>query len=179
MPWISYPRVTHLFEIHTEACTQEVNEPEEEAEWKSKAFPLYDGIPLYCSTPCRMHLSPSTELFTMEQIQEEFPRVFIENSVPYMAARAAWEKKKGAPIERVGFWGCHMTGRAGVETDRASLLYWIGILEGMGVEVVEVPGSPLFMSQWTAGRYGVTCEQRLVDPRVMERDKPKESKIVR
>ncbi len=167
MPWISYPRVDALFDVHTNDCVEDA--PVEEAEWKAKAFPGYNDIPLYCSTPCRLHLSPSTELFSFDDIRQEFPRAFVENSVPYMIARAAWEQRKFGNIGRVGFWGCHMTGRAAVESDRASVLYWIGLLEGMGVEIYEAPGSPLFMSDWEAGRYGVNGRRRNVDPSRMER----------
>lgn len=168
MPWISYPRVTHLFECHTETACQD--NPKEDAEWKVSAFPEYNLIPLYCSTACRLHLSPSTRLFTIEDITKQFPRAFIENSIPYMLARAAWEVRIYSNIEEVGLWGCHMTGRAGVESDRASVLYWIGILEGMGVTVTEAPGSPLFISDWEAGRYGVDGRRRTVTAAGMERN---------
>lgn len=119
---------------------------------------MYDDIPLYVD-PSRMDLSPSTIEYPMDEIEAYFPRKYLENSIAYMIALAIYEG-----CDEIGLWGVHMTGRAQFEFELPSVAYWMGFAEGRGIKVTTPPGSPLLMSVWESGRYGVDGNRRATLP---------------
>lgn len=150
MPWISYPRVTRLFEVHEEGALS----PEFDADWRAKAFPRYDGVPLY-AVRSRLHISPSTVELDVAALLSLAPVPYFENSIAYMLAQAVLEQ-----VDVIGLWGVHMRGIREYEAERPSVTYLIGLAQGRGIEVYISAGCPLFASVWEAGRYGVDAKRR-------------------
>lgn len=159
IPCLRYPRVDRLFEIHADDVSRkDAAHIVRDDAWRELAFPMYDDVPLYCD-PSRMHLSPSTVEYPLAEIEANFPRKYLENSIAYMVALAIHEG-----CDELGLWGVHMTGRAQFEYELPSVAYWTGFAEGRGVKVTIPPGSPLLMSTWEAGRYGVNDRRRYTLP---------------
>lgn len=158
MPWISYPRVTRLFDVHEDSERRGTEDDRAwDDAWKAKAFPMYSGVPYY-APESRKYISDSFVELPVDDIKAAFPRAFLENSLAYMIAFAIMQQP-----EEIGLFGVHMVGGDFVG-ERASVLYWSGFVEGRGIKLTVPPGSPLFMSIWEQGRYGVSRAMRTFSP---------------
>lgn len=154
MPWISHPRVSRLFDVHEEGAVDD----EFNKRWEPYALERYPGVPIYCPES-RLHISPDTVPFPYEEMRAAFPRAYFENSIAYMIAFAIYE---GATD--IDLCGVHMMIGADLNGERSSVMYWNGFAEGRGINLTTPAGSPLFMSLWEAGRYGVSNKRRNVSP---------------
>lgn len=156
LPWIHVPRATLLFEIHSQQCVDE--EPVElyrNSEWLPDALAYYADVPVLCD-PSRTHLFPKGEDFPLAEVKACLPLSYLENSIAYQLAYAFYEHKVlGRTIAEIGLYGVHMMGRLEFVWERPSVIYYIGLLQGAGINVHLAPGSPLFMSGYLEGRYGI------------------------
>lgn len=150
MPWIDYPRVDVLFDIHSRscACATELEPVIRELQ------PRYRELPVYCD-PSRLADYPKAIEFPLEEVKKVLPFWYLENTIAYQLAFAIHQQ-----VDTIGLWGVHMMGRNEFAFQRPSVTYLIGLAQGRGIEVQVVPGSPLFMSGYIQGRYGVTDEIR-------------------
>lgn len=154
MPWIGYPRVTHLFEVHTQAfCDASEGDSRDEA-WLPEALEKYAGVPVYCD-PSRVHAFPTAIEYPLAEVKRSLPIPYLENTIAYQLALAIHEQ-----VDEIGLWGVHMMGRGEFTWQRPSVTYLIGLAQGRGIKVTNVPGSPLFMSGYEGGRYGLTAGER-------------------
>lgn len=152
MPWISCPRVTRLFELHAQDCVDASGCPD--SEWLPQALVEYAGVPVYCD-PSRLHVFPSAVEYPLDAIRKSLPVPFLENTIAYQLAMAIHE---GCDV--IGLFGVHMMGRDEFAWQRPSVTYLVGLAQGRGIEILIPPGSPLFISGYTAGRYGVDMGKR-------------------
>lgn len=149
LPWISYPRVTRLFDLHTQECVDCCPvEWFQKGEWVEKGRKQFETVPVYCDSS-RAHLYPDAVPYPLEAVQAFLPYAYLENSIAYQLALAMYE---GA--EEIGLYGVHMMGRPEFVYERPSVTYLVGLAQGKGIRVSIPPGSPLFMSAYEAGRYG-------------------------
>lgn len=151
MPWISYPRVDLLFDIHEQGSLA----PNFDDKWVPLALSAYPDTPIM-SVPSRKHLYPNYRDFPMAEVLAAVPKPIYENTVCYQIGYAIMLGVD--EVEEISLPGVHMMGD--YEDERASVLYLCGIAEGMGIKVTTPPGSPLFISRWQAGRYGVDLARR-------------------
>lgn len=158
MPWVIGPRHADLyFDVHSAECWLKADLPEEDKhDWVQRTD--QSGVPIYCH-PSRCYLFKAASPFPFDSVDAVSPKRLYENSIAYQLAFALWSHKQD-PLDEVGLWGVNMMGEREYLWERASVLYHVGLLEGHGVKVTVPPGSPLFMSYWTAGRYGITPEKR-------------------
>lgn len=164
MPWIIYPRVDRLFDIHTQAFWLETEKNRTfEAEWSDKARRTYPDKKFYVD-PSREHLFNDTVVYPLAEVSDFLPIPYLENSISYMMALALMEHAYGEEIEIMGLWGVHMRGAPEYADERASVTYLAGLAQGMGIEIYVPPGNPLFMSAWAAGRYGLPGGKRMINP---------------
>lgn len=155
MPWVTYPRTPDLlFDLHSTECwlPGRMMSREDQAKWEAEADAT--GAPIYCH-PTRVARFKNGQPFPYDDVMELSPSRFFENTIAYQLAFAALQK----PSE-VALYGVNMMGTREYLWERASVLYWTGFLEGRGVKITTPPGSALFMSYWTQGRYGETADKR-------------------
>jgi hypothetical protein len=84
-----------------------------------------------------------------------------------MLALARHEHLNGKAIKEVGLWGVHMFAGYEAIISQPSVAYHIGLLQGIGVNVTTPPGSPLFMSNYVGGRYGVRGGPSSLRPKII------------
>jgi hypothetical protein len=150
LPWISYPRVTRFFEIHEEAF---YTGPDEQRDGVvAENAEKWPDVPVYC-TASRAHAFKNPVLYPLEELKQSIPTLFLEDSVAHMIALAIHEK-----VDEIGLYGVHMMGA--YASHRPSVTYLVGVAEGRGIKVHVAPGSPLFMSLYFEGRYGISANTR-------------------
>jgi hypothetical protein len=154
MPWISYPRVTRMFEIHAQSVADEDTGDDRESVWLPKFMAKNPDVPVYCH-PSRAYAFPNPVIFPFEEVIASIPFPYLENTIAYQLALAIHEK-----VDEIGLWGVHMMGRSEFTWQRPSVIYLIGLAQGLGIKVTVAPGSPLFMSGYIGGRYGVMPGER-------------------
>jgi len=153
MPWISCPRVTRLFDVHTQECWEKSVKLKDE-DWIDMYRSEYADVPVYCD-PSRSHVFINPVSFPFEEIRTTLPFYYLENSIAYELALAIHEG-----VDEIGLWGIHMFGSGEYIEERPSVTYLIGLAQGRGIKVTIAPGSPLFMSCNVAGRYGLPGGKR-------------------
>lgn len=155
LPWIRYPRVDRYFEMHELAA---IGDDEtcffKDKKWLEHYRDRTPCTPIYCPAERLADLPNSVE-YPLEEILKALPIPFLENSIAYQIALAIHEG-----VEEIGLWGVHMTASKEYLIERPSVVYLIGLAQGMGINVTIPAGCPLFMSGWMEGRYGVTLERR-------------------
>lgn len=150
MPWISYPRVDRFFEIHEQGF---YTGPDEERDGMiERNARLLPDVPVYC-TASRAHLFKNPVPYPFEEVIKSLPFPFLEDSTSYQIALAIYEG-----CDELGLWGVHMMGA--YASHRPAVTHLIGYAAGKGIKVTIAPGSPLFMSHYVAGRYGVSPTTR-------------------
>jgi hypothetical protein len=157
MPWIIFPRVDRNFDLHAQPCVDKFAEIDKDAAWLASSTAHYGNTPCWCD-PSRMHAYPNPVEYPLEEIQRTMPIAYLENTIAYQLALALHEGVGEG--DEIGLWGIHMMGRDEFVWQRPSVTYFIGLAQGRGVKVTLPPGTPLFMSGYAAGRYGVTMEKR-------------------
>ena len=153
MPWISCPRVTRLFDIHTQERWAECKTQKDE-DWLGHYRENCLDVPVYCD-PSRFHVFNKPVEFPFEKIKIILPFYYLENTIAYEIALAIYEG-----VDEIGLWGIHMMGSGEYIEERPSVTYLIGLAQGRGIKVTIAPGSPLFMSCNVAGRYGLPGGKR-------------------
>jgi hypothetical protein len=152
MPWLSCPRVTRLFDIHTQEFWDQNKKMPEES-WMGAYRDLYLDIPVYCD-PSRAHAFAKAVEYPPE-VMASLPFAYLENTIAYELALAIHEG-----VDEIALWGIHMMGTHEYAAERPSVTYLIGLAQGRGIKVSIAPGSPLFMSCHVAGRYGLPGGRR-------------------
>jgi hypothetical protein len=150
LPWISYPRVSRFIEIHEE--TFYAGPDEERDRYVAQNVERWPDVPFYCADS-RAHAFKKPVPYPFRGVMDCLPIPFLEDSVAHMIALAIYEK-----VDEIGLWGVHMMGA--YQSHRPSVTYLIGLAQGRGITVTVAPGSPLFMSLYVQGRYGITDERR-------------------
>jgi hypothetical protein len=153
MPWISCPRATRLFDIHTQERWAECKTQKDE-DWIGMYRKEYPDVPVYCDKS-RVHVFKKPVLYPFDEIAAFLPFPYLENSIAYELALAIYEG-----VDEIGLWGIHMMGSGEYIEERPSVTYLIGLAQGQGIRVTIAPGSPLFMSCNVAGRYGLPGGKR-------------------
>jgi hypothetical protein len=153
MPWISCPRVTLLFDVHTEERWAESTKLKD-ADWIEMYRKEYADIPVYCDKS-RFHVFNKPVELPVDRITAALPFPYLENTIAYQLAFAIMEG-----VDEIGLWGIHMMGSGEYIEERPSVTYLIGLAQGRGIKVTIAPGSPLFMSCNVAGRYGLPGGKR-------------------
>lgn len=150
LPWIAYPRVDRVFELHSEKFFEE-SPPSwvTEQKWLQSFHERHPDAVCYCD-PSRMHRFKNAVEYPIEEVIKNLPIVSLENSISYMLAQAILEKRP-----KIGLFGVHMFAGREAEIAQASVMYLTGLAHGRGIEVFTPLGSPLFMSNYVAGRYGI------------------------
>lgn len=77
---------------------------------------------------------PASIKYPFGQMITEFPRGYMTNHVAYMAALALMEG-----VTHVGIFGCDYNTNSEYGPQRGSAEYWLGVLEGRGVQVMIPP----------------------------------------
>ena len=81
---------------------------------------------------------PAAIRYPFETMITEFPRGYMANQVAYMAALALMEG-----VTHVAVYGCDYSTNSEYGPQRGSAEYWLGVLEGRGVQVLLPPGCDL------------------------------------
>lgn len=155
MPWISHPRVTRMFDIHSEGCWAEYAHILTDDAWLPTFNEKYPDIPVYCD-PSRIDKFSTAVEYPLAGVMAALPIPFLENTIAYELALAIHEG-----VDEIGMWGVHMMARGEFAFERPSACYLVGLAQGRGIKVSISPGSPLFMSCHMAGRYGQAGGLRL------------------
>jgi hypothetical protein len=125
--------------LHAERMTDYVN----------RDFP----IPLYSPWEWPEHMGVQT--ISHETIEEGLGgRMYWESSISFPMALAMC-----AMPEEIAIYGVDMSNEGGDHggertEQKHSMMYQIGLAEGMGIKVTIAPNSTLFDSRWTGGIYG-------------------------
>ena len=153
MPWISCPRVTRLFDVHTQERWAESTKLKDD-DWIDMYRSEYADIPVYCDKS-RFHVFLNPVELPVAAMIAFLPFAYLENSIAYQIALAMMEG-----VDEIGLWGIHMMGSGEYMEERPSVTYLVGLAQGKGIKVTIAPGSPLFMSCNVAGRYGLPGGKR-------------------
>lgn len=153
MPWISCPRVTRLFDVHTQPFWNKCSVLKDE-DWMWHYRENCLDVPVYCDAS-RVGVFYKPVVYPLEEVTASLPIPYLENSIAYELALAIHEG-----VDEIGLWGVHMMGSAEYAEERPSVTYLIGLAQGRGINVSVVPGSPLFMSANIGGRYGLEFGKR-------------------
>jgi hypothetical protein len=149
MPWIVTPQASRFFDMHSQECWVAGPQKKTDAEeWMAKSAEKFPDVPVYCD-PTRMHAYKGAVEYPLGDVMASLPIPFLENSIAYMVALAIHER-----VERIGLYGVHLMGSGEYAYERPSVTYLVGLAQGRGIDVVIPPGSPLFISDFNAGRYG-------------------------
>jgi hypothetical protein len=154
MPWVGMPRASRLFDMHSQARMDESPLGADAARWIAKLRDLYRGVPVYCE-PTRMHAFETAVEYPLQAVMEFLPIPFLENTVAYQIALALCEG-----VDVIGLYGVHLIASGEYAFERPSVTYLVGLAQGRGVKVEIAPGSPLFISDFNAGRYGQAGTRR-------------------
>ncbi len=148
MPWISCPRVDRFFDMHSQQmCDESVLFPEAK-EWIAKTQEQFPDVPVYCD-PTRAHAYKNPIEYPLNSVLKFLPIPFLENSIAYMLALAILED-----VREIALYGVHLMASGEYAFERPSVTYLVGLAQGRGILVTIAPGSPLFISDFNAGRYG-------------------------
>jgi hypothetical protein len=160
LAWVSYPRESLLFDIHTPSFKAD---PPFDGHYNSHKNPEYfervngSGVPVVCHPdamgggPLHFH---NGRPYPFEKAAA-MSRGYLECTVSYMIALAIM-----AGYERIGFWGCHFAVNEERRLQLPSVSWLMGLAEGRGIELVIGPGQPLLCSGYVEGRYGVDQRTR-------------------
>lgn len=148
MAWIVMPRASRLFDLHSETHLEENKDRSTVEDWIAKAVERSPDAPVYCE-PSRMSAYKTAVEYPLQEVAAFLPIAFLENSVAYMLALAIYER-----VDRIGLYGVHMMASGEYAFERPSITYLVGLAQGRGITVDIPPGSPLFISDFHAGRYG-------------------------
>jgi len=157
VPWISYPRISRFFEVHEE--TYYTGPDELRDGMAAQNAERWPDVPVYCPAS-RAHAFKKPVRYPLKGILECLPIQFLEDSVAHMIACAIYEG-----VDELGLYGVHMMPERHAQMGayffhRPSVTYLVGLAQGRGIKVTIPPGSPLFMSLYVQGRYGITDERR-------------------
>ncbi len=144
-----------LFESHCpEICAKWSRRHQEKlADYVSMGWPVY--------SPWKWPEETGIQTVTHDQVQQAFldrgihSRLYWQSSISFPLACAMLVPG----IEEIGIYGVDMN-PDGEDPDnertnqKHSVLYQIGMAEGMGIKVTVAPNSTLFDSRWTGGVYG-------------------------
>lgn len=148
MAWIGMPRASRFFDLHSEDHMAENRDRATVEEWIGTATARSPAAPVYCD-PTRMHVYKNAVEYPLRDVMGFLPIAYLENSVAYMIALAIYER-----VDRIGLYGVHMMASGEYAFERPSITYLVGLAQGRGIDVDIPPGSPLFISDFNAGRYG-------------------------
>lgn len=167
LPWISYPRVDRLFEVHSERFYEDSPDSwAKDQDWVERSEIKAPDAKVWCDES-RMSVFKNSVLYPVDEVKSSLPKPYLENSICYMLALARYEHLNGNPVEEIGLWGVHMFSGPEAQISQPCVMYHIGLLEGMGIKVTIPDGSPLFMSNYTAGRYGVRGGKGSMRPKII------------
>lgn len=155
LPWVIYPRLDVAFELHSQRIVDEETTPFfRDEQWLTVFEERYPHAKIYCA-PSRVWRFKNAVEFPLEEVSKALPIPALENTVCYQIALAIKEGR-----EEIGLWGVHMYAGPEAEVALWAIAYLVGLAQGRGIKVTIAPGSPLFMSHYVEGRYGVSNETR-------------------
>lgn len=158
LPWVIYPREPDLyFDLHSQECwSKEMMPAAERDEWQARISK--SDVPVYCHAD-RAHLFKNPILFPFDDVCRLTDFAFFENTIAYQLGFALFSHCQ-EPIGEIGLYGINMMGTREYLWERASVMFWTGVLVGEGIKITVPEGSAFFMSYWMRGRYGETSEKR-------------------
>lgn len=167
LPWILYPRVDRLFELHSEEFYKDIPDGWlKEQKWIDRSESHSPEAEVWCD-PSRIPRFKNPVSYPIDEVKASVPKRYLENSLCYMLALARYEHLKGNLLDEVGLWGVHMFSGPEALVSGPCIMYHVGLLEGMGITVTVPDGSPLFMSNYTQGRYGVRGGPSSLRPKII------------
>jgi len=126
-------RADRLFDVHPPHCFQVA---------RKNGFIDYYQYLKTCKTPIYMKEAypeiPQAVRYPYELVRSLWPHKPIGSQTVFMIALALIEG-----VTHLGFWGVHYSHGSDYEESRANCEHWIGLAEGMGVQVVIPAQSPL------------------------------------
>lgn len=150
LPWISYPRLTYAFELHSQQFYDDIEDSWlKQEKWREDFNRECPDVVTYCDLS-RMGGFNKPREYPFEEVAKSIPIFYFENSIGYMLALAIHER-----VDEIGLWGVHMFAGAEAELAAPCVAYMVGLAQGRGIKVTVAPGSPLFASNWVHGRYGL------------------------
>jgi hypothetical protein len=161
LPWATAsPRAKLLFDVHHPDFKKSA---EKRRDFNSHHNP--DGvyvertnshkIPVLCHPLAVGTTFKNGVPFPYAEIKALLPRVYLDCSVSWMIGYAML-----IGVKHLGFWGCHFMAKEEYRVQLPSVTWMIGLAEGRGMTVENCAGSPMLMSGYTAGEYGITPEFR-------------------
>jgi hypothetical protein len=159
LPWATYPRADLWFDVHHPDFKKA---PDKRRDFNSHHNP--DGLyiqkvnghkaPVMCH-PEALKYFKNGRPFPYAEIKAILPRVYLDCSISWMLGYAML-----TGVKHVGIWGCHFMAKEEHAVQLPSVTYMIGLAEGRGMTVENCAGSPMLMSGYTAGEYGISPEFR-------------------
>ena len=133
-------RVDRYFELHPSKVWKEPKHWDPDyRRWLTR-----QTTPIYMQR--RYRSIPASRRYPRQQILAEF-RAHFGNQVDWMIALALTEG-----VTHLGLFGVHYAATSERYTQLISLKYWLGFLEGRGVQLVLPPGCPVFTNPpWLYG----------------------------
>lgn len=162
LPWISYPRLDVAFELHSQQFYEDIEDSWLKQEGWRKEFNRDNPNAITYCDPSRMHGFKNPREYPLEEVAKSIPIFYFENSIGYMLALAIHQR-----VGEIGLYGVHMFAGAEAELAAPCVAYMVGVAQGRGIKVTVAEGSPLFMSNWTHGRYGVRGGPRSKRPKII------------
>lgn len=164
LPWISYPRLSRAYEIHSAQFYEDIPPSWlKDRDWVDAFNKAEPYCPVYCdASSTDDFLNP--KIYPLEDVCAILPFAYLENSISYMLAHAIYELHPG---DEIGLWGVHLFSGEEALVSQASVTYLIGLAQGRGIRVTVAPGSPLFASNYVAGRYGARGGEKARRPKII------------
>lgn len=160
LPWVIYPRADLLFDIHSPDFKKAIPY---NRHFNSHHNPdgLYlarvnsHKIPVMCHPAAVGTFFKHGIAFPYASVKALLPRVYLDCSIAWMIGYAML-----IGVKHLGFWGCHFMRKEEYAVQLPSVTWMIGLAEGRGMIVENCAGSPMLMSGYNAGEYGISPEFR-------------------
>lgn len=160
------PRVDVTFEVHHLLNLGNRRNPNHETFLRSGSKPVWMIEP-----PAEF---PAARRLPTEEILKTFPRAYFTNSISYMIAmaimdilgQASWQPRNHRVPGKIAIYGVDMAAQSEYGSQRPSCEYFVGVAEGLGIEVFIPENSDLCK---TTALYGaattaplrVKCQSRI------------------
>jgi len=154
IPWISYPRATRFFQLHSKEFYDNYEADAERDNTIAENLKKFPDAPFYVHESL-VEVFPKSIPYPLAEVLESIPVPYLENSIAFQLAFAIHHK-----VKTIALFGVHQIGE--YVWEKPSVLYLVGLAQGRGIDVRVAPGSPLFISRYEAGMYGVNAKTRFI-----------------
>lgn len=134
------PRWDAWIDMHEPNWSAKNMKPEVWAD-QEKFFRARHGKPLFMLNEYEEF--PDSRAFPLGEVVEKFGRRYFTNGISYMIALALLDKANGAAIDRLELWGVDMRHSEEYQIQRPCTEFWLGVAQGLGIEVFIPPSAGL------------------------------------